>query len=207
MSEFSVARFAQLVQGPPNELRLDQAALLIAAAHHELDEAAALATLDRLASACPAPTLDGLREHLFVAEGFGGNRDDYYDPANSFLDLVLTRRTGIPITLSVIAIEVGRRLGLAIEGLNTPGHFLVRHAGMVFDPFERGRIVAELAGADLPVAGPLVILARMLANLKHIQVTRTDIPALRRVLQLRVSMPNATDEDRAELRRVEAGLN
>jgi regulator of sirC expression with transglutaminase-like and TPR domain len=207
MSESSVARFAQLVQGPPDQVRLDEAALLIAAADHDVDVEAALAILDGLAAACGAPTLEALRRHLFVEEGFAGTRDDYYDPANSYLDLVLSRRVGIPITLSVVAIEVGRRLGLIIEGLNTPGHFLVRHEGVVFDPFERGRIVPDLVGADLPVAEPMVILARMLANLKHIQVTRSNVLGLRRVLQLRVSMPNASDADRAELRRLEAGLN
>ena len=107
--------FAALVEGPESALPLDEAALLIADhAYPELDVAAQLARLDALALSCFAPTLDALVEHLFVDENFHGNADDYYDPRNSFLNDVLDRRVGIPITLSVLTMEVGRRIGVPV---------------------------------------------------------------------------------------------
>src|SRR5947209_12517593 len=128
--EDPTARFAELVQRPEEELPLDEGALLIAAhANPELDVEFELALLDDLAERCPAPTLDALRQHLFVDLGFTGNVDDYYDPDNSFLDQVVRRRVGLPIALSVLGIEVGRRLGLRLGGVALPGHFLLRHDG------------------------------------------------------------------------------
>ena len=78
----------------------------------------------------PLGRLHRLREYLFVEQGFAGNREDYYDPRNSFLNDVLDRRQGIPITLSLVLIEVGKRLGLAVEGIGLPGHFIAgaRHS-------------------------------------------------------------------------------
>jgi regulator of sirC expression with transglutaminase-like and TPR domain len=198
------------VQRPEDEIRLDEAALLIAAtARPGIDVADGLARLDALASACAAPTLGALRHQLYVEAGFRGNTDDYYDAANSYLDLVLERRRGIPITLAVVLMEVGRRLGLVIEGVNTPGHFLVRHAGTLLDPFAGG---AEVDAALLPTealepAGPWQVLARMLANLKGIFLNAGDVGSLRWVLELRTAIPGVPASEREELQRLLAQLN
>src|SRR5262245_40696304 len=101
-------RFGELVARADDEVPLDEAALLIAGhARPELDVDAELARLDELAAGCRTPTLDGLVAHLFTDLGYAGNRGNYYDPRNSYLDQVVTRRLGIPITLSVLAIVVG----------------------------------------------------------------------------------------------------
>ena len=121
------ARFTELVQTPEAEWALDEASFLIAThARPDLDLPAQLARLDELAAQAGEPTLDGLRRLLFRDLGFSGNEVDYYDPRNSFLDEVLDRRTGIPITLAVVMLEVGRRLGVPLAGVSMPGHFLVR---------------------------------------------------------------------------------
>jgi regulator of sirC expression with transglutaminase-like and TPR domain len=203
-----LARFAELVQRPEPDVPLDEAALCLAAGDHPVDVALRLGQLDDLAARLAEPaTVDGLSRLLFVAEGFAGNTDDYYDPANSHLDQVLDRRLGIPITLAAVLIEVGRRAGLVIEGVNAPGHFLVRSGGRVLDPFAGGREVPDADAAGAPVAGSHVILARMLANLKAIHIQRRDVASLRRVLRFRTVIPGVPDSDRAELHRLEAGLN
>ena len=203
----SIARFGEVMAGPEDQVRLDEAALLIAAANHPVDIDARLAQLDALAAAAPTATVDSLCRHLFVAEGFAGNGDDYYDAANSYLDAVLDRRLGIPITLAVLLMEVARRRGVVVEGVNAPGHFLVRAEGRVLDPFVGGRPVPDADAVDVPVVGPHVILARMLANLKAVHIQRGDITALRTVLHLRVLVPGVPESDRAELHRLEARLN
>jgi regulator of sirC expression with transglutaminase-like and TPR domain len=154
-------RFAALVARPEDEIPLDEAALLIAAhARPDLDVAAELGRLDELAAGCKEPTLDGLTHHLFTELGFRGNTEEYSDPDNSYLDRVLQRRVGIPITLSVLTMEVGRRLGVPLDGVGMPGHFLVRHRadpGTFLDPFGGGRrldaagcraLFAALGGTD-----------------------------------------------------------
>ncbi|MEM7141432.1 MAG: transglutaminase-like domain-containing protein [Actinomycetota bacterium] len=121
-----------------------------------------LAMLDRLAASCPAPTVDALVRHVFVDEGFEGDRRDYHDPRNSYLDEVLRRRVGMPITLSVVLVEIARRLDIDLVGVGMPGHFLVREVddpeGFI-DPFHAGvRIGADaclarfrtLHGPDAP---------------------------------------------------------
>jgi regulator of sirC expression with transglutaminase-like and TPR domain len=202
-----LARFAELVQRPEEEVPLDEAALWTAAGDHDVDVPARLAELDALAAGAPDATVEGVCRHLFVAEGFAGNTDDYYDPANSYLDAVLDRRMGIPISLAVVLMEVGRRAGLLIEGVNAPGHFLVRSGGRVLDPFAGGRAVPDADVEGAPVAGAHVILARMLANLKAVHIQRGDVTRLRQVLRFRIVVPGVPDADRAELHRLEAGLN
>lgn len=139
----ATARFAELVARGDEEIPLDEAALLIAAhARPELDLAAELGRLDELAAGCKEPTLDGLTHRLFDELGFRGNAEHYQDPDNSYLDQVVRRRLGIPITLSVLTMEVGRRLGVALDGVGMPGHFLVRHRAdpdTFLDPFGGGR--------------------------------------------------------------------
>ena len=215
-------RFAELVGGPAEAVALDEAALLIAAhAYPDLDVDAELARLDELAETCPAPTLDALVAHLFVDLGFQGNRCAYYDPRNSYLNDVLARRLGIPISLSVLAIAVGRRLGVPLAPVSMPGHFLVRDRvdpTVFVDPFAGGTVLDEagcaarfraVQGDDAPfdprylepVPAPLV-LARMLANLRAIFQADRDRAALTWVLRLRTALPDAGAEDRADLAAV-----
>ena len=154
-------RFTELVQGPPHELALDEAALLIAAhARPGLDVAAELRLLDRLAAGIPAGDLHEWRRHLFVDLGFSGNVRRYADPRNSFLNEVLDRRVGIPISLSLVYIEVARRAGVSASPVGFPGHFLARvddsDRRVVVDPGEQGRLaqhVVSQAGAQASIGG------------------------------------------------------
>jgi regulator of sirC expression with transglutaminase-like and TPR domain len=198
-----VARFVALVAGP--EPPLDEAALAIAAgADPALDPAPWLAELDRLAAG--VRTLDQLVERLFVAEGFTGNAADYTDPRNSLLPEVLTRRTGIPITLAVVAMEVGRRAGIPLDGVGMPGHFLVRVAGTerYLDVFGGGRtldrtgcegLFRSVTGSAAPFGAHLLprastrdILLRMLENLRGIYRTRGGPADREWVLRMRLAL-------------------
>jgi len=152
---------------------LARLALAIAAIEYpHLDPSPTLRALDELAAALaprlradasPAARATELAHFLFRERGFHGNREHYYDPRNSCLNDVLERRTGIPISLSVVMMEVGARLGIAIEGVGFPGHFLVRapagDGGRLLDPFDDGRevdgatLVTRLAGAVRDQAG------------------------------------------------------
>ncbi len=149
----ATGRFTELVRRPPDEVPLDEAALLIAAhAHHDLDIARPLADLDGLAEGVRGDSADDIAAALFQEGGFAGNTVDYDDPRNSYLDDVLARRLGIPITLSVVMIEVGRRRGVPIYGVGMPGHFLVQPAGELdvwFDPFHGGRRLDEAGCREL----------------------------------------------------------
>ena len=192
-----------------DRIRLDESLLLLAAARpgSAVDVAAGLATLDALADACPDRTVDALIRHLFGQEGFAGDRDDYHDPRNSYLDEVLRRRVGMPITLAVVVVEVGRRLGLDLVGIGMPGHFLVRELddpdGFI-DPFHHGTRISASAcearfralhgagarfhpGYLLPVA-PRSIVQRVLNNLTVSFRTRSprDLDWL---LDIRVRLP------------------
>lgn len=217
------SRFAELVRRPEDRLPLDEAALLIAAhAHPGLDVDVELQALDVLAAGITEPTLDGWRRHLFVDLGFSGDIGHYYDPANSFLDQVRRRRVGLPITLSVLGMEVGRRIGLRLEGVGMPGHFLLRHvpaecAAVYVDPFDGGRVLARdgcverfraVNGADAPFraayldpVGGLSILSRMLNNLSSVYSAMGRIDALEWVLRLRVALPGSLPGDRREWAR------
>src|SRR3954471_11841917 len=208
-------RFAALVRGSEENLPLDEAALLIAAhAYPELDIASELAVLDALAQRCVAPTLDALLNHLFRREWFVGNRVDYADVRNSYLNDVLGRRLGIPITLSVVLMEVGRRLDLKIEGVGMPGHFLARCDDVWVDAFDAGRTLdreacfqlflrmggtpASFDPAFLEPVGTRAILARMLANLRVSYAQLGDPEALAWVGRLRTCIPGIPVTDNAE---------
>jgi regulator of sirC expression with transglutaminase-like and TPR domain len=211
MSASATLRFAEIIARPDASIPLDEAALLIAAhARDDLVVAHELGRLDRLAAGCGEPTLDGVRRHLFDDFGLRGDRRDYYDPRNSFLDAVLTRRRGIPITLSVIVIEVGRRLGVPLHGVGMPGHFLVRdkvdprvlvdpfHGGALLDAEGCARLFRSLHGPaarfDHSFLDPVpraVIVGRMLANLRSIYLDRGDRTALGWVTRLRAALPDA----------------
>ena len=217
------ARFAQLAAGPEAELPLDEAGLLIAAhAHPGLDLDAQLGRFDDLAGGLGEPTLDGLRRLLFRDLGFKGNDVDYYDPRNSYLDSVLDRRTGIPISLAVVMMEVGRRAGVPLAGVSMPGHFLVRDKvdpEVFVDPFARGQLLdrrgcrrrfAGVHGPDAPFderflepVGRFSILERQLANLETIARARGETFTLLWILRLRTSLP---DPDLGCVRRYAAAL-
>lgn len=200
------ARFAEVAALPDERIDLGEAALLIAAeAEPPADPAACRRELDALAAAAAEALrgrdsvrgrLEALGRFLFEREGFRGNAGDYYDARNSFLHEVLRRRTGIPISLALLYMELGKRLGLALEGVNFPGHFLLRHLGpegrVLVDPFT-GRLLDEadctdllrrMAGADatltpelLQPAPPKTILRRMLTNLKLIYLQQDESAA------------------------------
>jgi regulator of sirC expression with transglutaminase-like and TPR domain len=208
-------RFAELLARPEPEIPLDEAALLIAAhAHPELDVEARLAQLDALAASSVGLSPTELATQLFVTEGFAGNESDYGDPRNSYLDDVLDRRLGIPITLSVVMLEVGRRDGLRLHGVGMPGHFLVAgSAGEWFDPFHGGARLDLAACATLfarthtgarfrpqflmPV-GPRAIVERMLTNLQHTLLQR-DPRAVVWVARLRLRIPDVSLSQRGDL--------
>ncbi len=106
-----------------------------------VDVAACLRRLDGLAAAVEGDTHLALRRVIAIAEGYGGNVEDYKNPANSLLDRVLETRRGVPISLSLLWIEVGRRCGIEVVGVGLPGHFVVYAAGQMCDPFHYGEAI------------------------------------------------------------------
>ena len=210
MRKPSIPNFEALVSKPDEALDIARIALALATdAYPDLDPSVYLAWLDATAEAIaeaadlamPLPErLAMLDRQLFEVEGFRGNHDDYFDPRNSFLNDVIERRTGIPITLAVIYLEVGWRLGLPLVPVSFPAHFLVASTGtrrVFIDPFNRGTRVApaELLARLAPmVGGPpqarqflpratapasrREVAMRMLRNLKQIYAKRQDLDRL-----------------------------
>jgi len=199
-------RFASAVQRPEEEIELDRAALLLGEWDSgPVDVPRYRAMLDQLAQRADEARRDvadrsfagcrAVTRVLFAELGFHGNARDYYDPRNSFLHEVLERRTGIPISLSVLYMEVARRIGVRISGLGFPGHFLVRaldgDRAVVLDPFNRGAVLgreeleelltrvsgpeARLEAAHLTPLAKSQILTRMLINLAGIYGQRGDL--------------------------------
>lgn len=206
------ARFAELVARPDDEVPLAEAALVVAAHDHPVDVDAGLAVLDALAAPLQPSGVHELARALFVDAGFGGDVGDYHDPRNSFLDEVLRRRIGMPITLSVVMIEVGRRCGVDCVGVGMPGHFLVGgddgfvdpfHGGAPLDAagarrlFERLRPGAPFLGTYLDPVGSRAILARILANLVTSFASRTPLTAIW-ALRLRLTIPDLPPAERVE---------
>jgi regulator of sirC expression with transglutaminase-like and TPR domain len=217
------ARFKMLVERPV--VPLDEAALAIAAEEYPgLDAAAYLARLDALGALVreralepqrAAGRLRALCDVLFEELGFRGNEESYYDPRNSFLNEVLDRRLGIPISLSVLLMEVGRRAGLPLQGVGLPRHFLVKlrpQAGpeVFIDAFSGGALFSrdecaarfrggptgqELDPRWFEAVTPRQILGRMLQNLKRIYVEQgDDVRAYWVVDRLVLVAPEAADE-------------
>ncbi len=200
-------RLRQIVSGPDEEISLAEAALLIAGhVYPDLNVAAYLSRIEELAyrlrlRIAEDETITGrisaLNQYLFGDLGFAPNLEDYYDPRNSFLNEVLERRTGIPITLCVIYIELGRKIGLPLQGVSFPGHFLVKCAvpegAVVLDPYSggislglndlqkrlrdvRGGEVSRAIVAELLVpASNKEIIVRLLRNLKAIYLRQHDL--------------------------------
>jgi regulator of sirC expression with transglutaminase-like and TPR domain len=195
-------QFRALARRPEAALDLGHGALLIAQVEHpDLAPGPWLLRLDELAAASgaarigdPLKALHRLREFLFEEEGFAGNAEDYYDPRNSCLNDVLERRVGIPITLALLLVEVGRRVRLGIVGVGLPGHFVVRaevaSEPVLLDPFDGGAVltheraaelVARATGRRVPLsdahfvpATKRQILGRMLMNLRGIYCRRAE---------------------------------
>ena len=165
----------------------------------------------------PQCGVKALNEYLFAELGFTGNREKYEDPRNSCLNEVLERRTGIPLTLSIVYMEVARRAGLQVDGINFPGHFLVRcpqaHKGhqLVIDPFHSGALLSEHncrlllqkhVGSEVSFSRSLLapatrsqILVRMLLNLKRIYVHMRSFPQARDITELLLALtPSALSE-------------
>lgn len=221
-------RFARLVRAPADELdqKLDVGALLIAAhARPNLDVDDYVGRLDELAARCREPVLAEVTHQLFAVEGFRGNDGDYYDPRNSYLDEVIDRRVGIPITLAVVLLSVARRLGIDLAGVSMPGHFLARLGGepaVLLDPFDGGHLLsaqecearfyamhgpgAAFDPAFLEPVGTVAILGRMLANLRAVHVQRQDSVSLEWVLRLRSLLPGASLDEGTERAGVLATL-
>jgi regulator of sirC expression with transglutaminase-like and TPR domain len=182
------------------------AALVARDAHPDLDVRSVLSSLDELAAPLLARRLHleptevaaaAIAHHLYGVHGFRGNEDDYSDPRNSYIDDVLQRRLGIPITLAVVLVSVARRASVSAHGISFPGHFLVRferpHGGpLVVDPFHGGRAMnsaeltrllqhtggpkASLQLKHLEAATTRATLVRVLTNLKNALMGRGDLP-------------------------------
>ena len=226
-------RLAELLAREEGAIDLARACLLIAQdAYPGLDVEGYLGEIERLAARLRGrlpeahdaeARIVALNEFLFADLGYSGNADNYYDPRNSYLNEVLDRRTGIPLTLSVLYMEIGRRIGLPLEGVSFPGHFLVRlplrGSLLVLDPFSGGepqseadlrarlrRVIPEGATGPVPLeelpveqflepAGKRQILARLLRNLKGIYREADKPERLLEVLnRMRVVAPEAHGE-------------
>ena len=207
MNELDRARllksFLELTDRPDHLIEVARAAMLLAASEYpRINVDGELFTFQRLAGSISSKFLDGddplyamntLSEALFDDVGFHGNTEDYYDPRNSYLNQVLQRRTGIPVTLAVVYMEVGRRLKVPLLGVGMPGHFLVRHAeidNLFVDPFHGGYLLSADECREMLEAraeGPFKwddsllepvsnrqILARIIRNLKAIYMYDED---------------------------------
>lgn len=204
-------------------MELARAALLVAQEEYpQLSVELYLARLDQVAEevkdrlaneTAPLVVLDEVIQTLYRRRKFCGNRDAYYDPRNSFLNDVLDRGTGIPLTLGIVILEVGWRLGLPVEGVSFPGHFLVRYAGsevrLLIDPFDEGKIRFEdqaqelldqgyggmvpMQDSYLRVASKREVLIRLLTNLKSIYVKigddRRTLAVVERLLMVTPTAP------------------
>ena len=224
-------RWQAIASRPEEDIELTEAALAIAAEEYRgLDIPRYLARVDEMAAALKqrlrgdipvTETIIALNHYLFDELGFSGNTADYYDPRNSYLNEVLDRRLGIPITLSIVYIGIGQRVGLTLRGVSFPGHFLVKCAvrggAIVLDPYAHGaslgmddlrqRIRAVRGGAIEPgddelrsmlvSAGKKEILARVLRNLKGIYLQKRELErALSASMRIIALAPRTADEYR-----------
>lgn len=221
------ADFERIVQRPDPAFDLARAALLVAAeSSPTLDVEGQLAILERWAidlRALLTPEMNNLqklarlRRFLFDELGFRGDHDDYYNPSNSLLHEVMVRRRGIPLTLSILFLEMGWRIGIPLEGVGFPGRFLVRLTGeerdLLLDPFTRGmsvheedcrHILKEISGGRIEFQERLLasvtkrdMIARLLLNLKGAYLrVHQDEQALSAVERLLVIHPEDAEERR-----------
>ena len=224
---FLRARLGELLKRSERDFELGRAALYIAQEEYpQLPveqymlrlEGLAEAVKDRLDDETAPPIVLGEVIHtLFEREGLRPNKESYYDPRNSFLNDVLDRRLGIPLTLGIILLEVGWRLDLPLEGVSFPGHFLVRYRGaaehLLIDPFDRGRIrfenqaqevldkeyggMVRMQPAFLRAASKIDMIRRLLVNLKGLYLNVNDHErALSVVERLMLVQPASPGEQR-----------
>jgi regulator of sirC expression with transglutaminase-like and TPR domain len=229
MENQSIAKtlFGEMVSRRDEEVELAEAALLFAKEEYpDLDIEKYLTKLDLMAKEIkcrvkrnndPHLMISEMNKYLFVDEGFKGNEDHYYDPKNSFLNDVLDRKTGIPISLSVLYIEIANRLSLPMVGVGFPGHFIVKYSGLgkeiLIDPFNKGIILLEkeckqiidrIYGGTIQLQTEFLeavtkkqILIRMLNNLKGIYLnSKSNLKALSIVDLLLLINPVAMTEIR-----------
>jgi regulator of sirC expression with transglutaminase-like and TPR domain len=228
-------RWARLTTARGDDVSLAEGALLIAAEEYgDLDVDGYLERIEEMAATLrrrlrsdisPTDALIALNRYVFDELGFSGNAGDFYDPRNSFLNDVIDRRLGIPITLAVLYIEIGRRIGLPLEGVSFPAHFLVkcvlREGVLILDPYARGASLGveelqerlkpfsrdmalgpDLVPSLLASARPKDIFTRMLRNLRAIYASRGEplkaLSACDRILAL---TPDAAEDyrERGEL--------
>jgi len=225
--DFSLARqhFYQEVQQPDEQINLERAALYIAQEEYpDLDVDEYLNALDMMADdvreqlpieSYPLKILKTINHYLYGNLGFAGNTENYYDPRNSFLNDVIDRRTGIPITLSLVYLAIAQRLDFPMVGIGMPGHFLIRpiqeDMDIFVDAFSQGEILfpqdcqdrlnqmsgqsVEMQPQFLAAVTPRQFLARMLTNLKATYLSRGEmekvLAAIERILLL---FPNAAFE-------------
>lgn len=218
--------FERAIAMPEGDINLAEAALILASDEYpELEVAEYLARLDEMAGTLggrlpadrdPKLTITALNEYLFDEMEFRGNVAEYYDPRNSFLNDVLDRRVGLPITLCVVVLAIAKRLELPIVGVGLPGHFVVKWqdaAGeIVFDPFNGGEILdrhgvekrvheiqplAQFQANWLNAVGTKYILMRMMQNLKAVFVRGEQLERAWQVVdKLLLLDPRAGDEIR-----------
>ena len=199
--------------------------MIAAQAEPDLDVAAQLARLDDLAAQIGRATTEQVCGLVFQTLGFRGDHKTYDDPRNSYLNRVLDRQIGIPITLSVLLMEVGRRCGVHLEGVGMPGHFLVRdpdQPDLLIDAFSGGRRLDHAACAQLlhtmvgsevalqpallaPI-GTRTILARMLANLDQSFRRRENRDGARWATRLRAAIPGLPTVEQIAMAESLAGL-
>jgi regulator of sirC expression with transglutaminase-like and TPR domain len=197
MDQRDYREFEEAASGTDFDVDLFGAAMIIARlGGHPVDQHEIARKIDVIAEAAheragdataPEALCHAIDHELFTVRGFRGNSAGYYQPENSYLDLVLERRTGIPITLSLLYMEIGQRIGLRCDGIGFPGHFLVRSGDpehpIYVDPYHQGvrldaaELLAQLRHQDLGGAAPESFLAaltrrqvlqRMLRNLHMI---------------------------------------
>lgn len=221
------ADFVRIVHQPEPAIELARAALLVAAeSDPKVDVEGTLHTLDAWAGTLAARFEPGwnnlqklarLRAFVFEELGFRGDRQDYFSPSNSLLHEVVERRRGIPLTLAIVMLEIGWRVGMPFEGVGFPGHFLVRLAGepkdLLLDPYRRGmsvheedcrRMLKDVSGGTAEFDTELIasvgkrdMLERLLRNLKSAWLRRgDDVQALAAVDRLLVMSPGDLDEQR-----------
>jgi regulator of sirC expression with transglutaminase-like and TPR domain len=211
--------FAELAatRDPP----LDLLALALAAEFREVDEQRVLRALDGFSeevaawgARTPLEQVTALSSVLGEAHGFAGDKEEYDHPDNSMLDLVVERRRGLPILLSVVYVEVARRARIPLAGVGLPGHFVVGHAGasppLLLDPFNGGAAIEATPDATLPWTGSVDVAMRMLNNLVGSLHRRGDLGGAIRAAEMRLQLPAPDplrDTLRAEARALRARLN
>lgn len=225
-TDAALARFAALVQGDPAAVPLDEAALALSAVlQPDLDIVGWLATIDDIAAGCATPTRSGVVAHVCREMGFVGDRRRYGDWRNSCLDRVIAQRRGIPITLSVLVIEVARRVGVPLVGVGMPAHFVVGDPAdddWFADPFgggdeldrngcrellervTRGQVTWN--DAHVRPTPSRAVVARMLNNLRAAFSQQHDPVRLALVMRMRAAVPEFVGEAQAAA-RAQAAFN